>query len=346
MECFLEEDENIDENTLNQYSYGCHCLHIVEGIPYLENPKRFDLGISYYDEVLSFTYMYSEMHSYGNENPSIHFCVIDLPYNNLGLFGLRDKALCVARYIKACGYIPVFDMSRSYKGSYKNGTSDNMWTIFFRQPEKYDMVDIKNSKYVHHVPYFYNGNIQSSIMDSRNPQVKLSFSDGWYNKRVIDTLNSDIPRFLPHPNETLGILARGTDYVKTRYANHAVHATPEQLCAKIDETLEQHPEYKYLYLSTEDKDYCQFFSERYKGKITFTDQRRYSVHEGESLMQMHEREQEKRDAFDLGMEYILSIECLGRCKGLIASGGCSGVTEALRISNGNYLTSVCSIKAL
>lgn len=55
-------------------------------------------------------------------------------------------------------------------------------------------------------------------------------------------------------------------------------------------------------------------------------------------MQMHEREKEKRDAFDLGMEYILSIECLGRCRGLIASGACAGLAEALRISNGNYLT--------
>ena len=130
----------------------------------------------------------------------------------------------------------------------------------------------------------------------------------------------------------------GTDYIKTKYANHAVHATPDQLCAQIDETLKQHQEYKYLYLSTEDKDYCNYFSERYKGKLTFTDQKRYSVREGESLMQMHERETDKRDAFDLGMEYILSIECLGRCRGLVASELCAGVTEALRINDGNYLT--------
>lgn len=116
-------NEGMGNEYLDQYSSGYHCLHIIEGIPHLEDPKRFNLGISYYDEVLSFTYMFSEMHSYGEENPDYHFCIIDMPYNNLGLFGLRDKAICVARYIKACGYIPVFYMAHFYKGSYKNNSS-------------------------------------------------------------------------------------------------------------------------------------------------------------------------------------------------------------------------------
>lgn len=94
----------------------------------------------------------------------------------------------------------MFYMAHFYKGSYKNNSSDDMWTLFFNQPEKYSLEDIKNSKYVHHVPYFYNGNVQSLIMENRNTEIKLSFSDGLYNQRVTDTLGHDIPHFLPHPN--------------------------------------------------------------------------------------------------------------------------------------------------
>lgn len=78
---FWEENENMAEAHLQQYSSGFHCLHIVEGLPHQENPQRYELGIIYYDEVLSFTYMFAKMKSCGEENPDLHFCVIDLPYD-------------------------------------------------------------------------------------------------------------------------------------------------------------------------------------------------------------------------------------------------------------------------
>ena len=338
VDVYLEPEEDIDEGRFDAYCLGFHVLHVTEGIPYKESMKRYELGILYYDEVMPLTYLFSKVTSYGEDNPDTHFCVIDMPYDNLGLMAIRDSAACVARYVKACGYTPVLNMANYYGGPYSNGQGDDMWTKFFCQPEETGMEDIKNCRWVHHVPRFYNGSILTNIMNSRNPKVQLSFPHGMYNEKVMETLRQKGPKFLPHPDETLGILARGTDYAKVRVANHPAHANPEQICEKVDETLREHPEYRYLYLSTEDEDYCAYFAKRYAGKITFTDQKRYRVGKGEMLMQMHEREKEKRDGFELGMEYILSIDCLARCRGLIASGSCTGLGEALRINAGRYQT--------
>ena len=338
VDVYLEPGEEIEKNRFDAYCIGFHVLHIVEGIPYKESMKRYQLGILYYDEVMPLTYLFSSVRSYGEDNPEKHFCVIDMPYDNLGLMAIRDSAACVARYVKACGYIPVMNLADYYGGPYSNRPGDNMWVKFFHQPEGIGIEDIQNCRWVHRVPRFYNGSILTNIMNGRNPAVKLTFSHGMYNERVMETLRLQVPKFLPHPSETLGILARGTDYAKVRVANHPVHANPEQICEKVDETLREHPEYQYLCLSTEDEDYCEYFAKRYTGRITFTDQKRYRVGKGEMLMQLHEKEKVKRDGFELGMEYILSIDCLARCGGLIASGSCTGLEEALRINNGKYRT--------
>lgn len=38
----------------------------------------------------------------------------------------------------------------------------------------------------------------------------------------------------------------------------------------------------------------------------------------------------------MGMDYILSIDLLSKCNSLIASGGCGGLSEAIRQNEGKY----------
>ena len=54
------------------------------------------------------------------------------------------------------------------------------------------------------------------------------------------------------------------------------------------------------------------------------------------LSDLHYRQNEKRDGFNMGMDYILSIDLLSKCNSLIASGGCGGLSEAIRQNEGKY----------
>ena len=50
----------------------------------------------------------------------------------------------------------------------------------------------------------------------------------------------------------------------------------------------------------------------------------------------HKKEGKNRDGFLMGMDYILSIELLAKCRGMIASGSCAGVWEARKRNQGEY----------
>ena len=91
-----------------------------------------------------------------------------------------------------------------------------------------------------------------------------------------------------------------------------------------------------MYMSTEDAGYFEYFKERYGDRIFFTDQERYRTKAGEMLWDMHERKAVRRDGYELGAEYILSINLLSKCKSLLASGACWGVSEALKENGGRY----------
>lgn len=82
-------------------------------------------------------------------------------------------------------------------------------------------------------------------------------------------------RYLKEPEHTLGVLARGTDYVNTHLANHPIHASKEMIGDKIDEMLMADSSLRHIYMSTEDASYYEYFSNRYGDKISFTDQKRY-----------------------------------------------------------------------
>ena len=107
------------------------------------------------------------------------------------------------------------------------------------------------------------------------------------------------------------------------------------ICEKIDSGLKEW-NLEYIYLATEDASYCTYFKERYGDKIFFTDQERFTVPKGKLLGDMHRENKNKREGFLLGAEYILSVTLLSKCNSLIASGGCAGVSEAIKMNEGKY----------
>ena len=148
--------------------------------------------------------------------------------------------------------------------------------------------------------------------------ISLDWKHGVLNNNLIGYIAERKNKYLPYPQRTLGVLARGTDFVNTHLHNHPIHASKEMIADRIDEALRDW-NLDYVYIATEDAVYCEFFKERYGDKVFFTDQQRYVTRQNELLS-----------------EYAASINLLSQCNSLIASGGCGGVDEALRENAGGY----------
>lgn len=337
IECECWYEESLSQERLDQLSYGFKCLHVIFGIPHAEPIDRYNEGIMYYDEVMALTFMFSDYQEFGTDNDDKNFLVLDPYYGNLGLFAILSKIEICARYAKSKGFIPVIRLGRMGNSCfYSDYNGDDVWSKFFNQPEGYSMEEVMNSRHVFFSPAFYNGSIVSMIMDSQCESDDVpDWPDGLYNERVKRCICEKQKAFLPYPEQTLGVLARGTDYVKTHLPNHPIHASLDMICEKIDESLDLW-NLKYIYVSTEDASYCRKLKERYGEKVFFTDQERYEVKDGELLSELHRRQEVKRKGFDMGMDYILSIDLLSKCNSLIASGGCGGLSEAIRQNEGRY----------
>ena len=108
---------------------GYRCLHVIDGLPHQESMDRYNDGIMYYEEVMSFTYMFSDYRSLGNLNPDKKFFVIDGYYNKLGLFTIFSKIVTCAKYVKAKGMVPVVRLTMSGNSFYSDFEGDDIWSF-------------------------------------------------------------------------------------------------------------------------------------------------------------------------------------------------------------------------
>lgn len=338
VECFYEPvltDGRVRE--LNQEN-GLRTLYVMRGLSHAEPLSRYRSGILYFDELMALTYLFCKYRELGTENPDRKFYVVDAYYAGLGLFAIYAKAVSFARYVKSKGMIPVIRLTMCRGSQYSDYDGEDIWSKFFSQPEGYCYDDIKNSRHVYFSPGLYNGSILCHIMDTFSDArgTALSWPLGGRYGDAVKRYIAEKSYFLPHPDETLGVLARGTDFAGAKPKNHPVHATPEMICGKIDATLAERTDLKYIYVSTEDAGYLEYFKARYPDNLCCTDQKRYTTKPGEYLYEMHRDAKEKRNGFLLGAEYILTIHLLSECNSLIASGGCSGLEEALKENERRY----------
>ncbi len=326
----------LTDERFNELSYGMKSLRVIFGMPHAEPMDRYNEGIMYYDEIMSFIFMFADYRQLGELNSDKNFLVIDGYYDNLGLFVIQSKVETVARYAKSKGFIPVINLKMAGTSFYQNNSDDDIWSKFYEQPEGYTLDEVYKSKNVYFVTPFYNGSVQSTLMERMAGNTQLSWVNGVYNTRVKKYIQERLEKYLPAPSKTLGVLARGTDYVNTHLHNHPIHASKEMLCEKINEMFNNDKTLEYIYIATEDAGYCEYFKGIYKDKVSFTDQERFQTKENELLADYHRNEKIKRDGFFLGAEYIASIYLLAHCKSLLASGGCGGLDEARKENGGKY----------
>lgn len=309
-------------------------LHIVENLPQNEDNSRYEEGIMCYDEVMTLTFMFSYVIHPGTRNPGKRFFVIDGRFVMEGIYGIWLKVFTAARYALSKGYIPIFKIVSSDSNIYSDYEYDDIWNKFFYQPEGYTIEEVLESNYLALSPNMNVLNIMRYIMDEVSEGYDLSWPDGIFNEQIKKYIRERKERFLPHPERTLGVLLRGTDYTKTRLTGHAEHATPEMIIEKVAET-ENTWDFDWIYLATEDEEICMKMKKHYGDRLTFTDQERYVIKPGQILQDLHVVKKEG-EGFRLGAEYICAVSLLAQCGSLIASGDCGAYREALRENGGRY----------
>ncbi len=276
----------------------------------------------------------------GSENPDKIFYVIRRPgIEYCGLFSNFILFLGKVEQVLKDGYIPIIDMQSDfniYLARDKVG-KENAWEYYFKQPMGFTIDDIARSRHV--------------IIGSTARNLKLfpwNNADFLYGKTgelpywrelagkymqmsdsARECVEREYQRLFVGEGRILGVLCRGTDYVKSKPSQHKIQPTPEEMYGKIDEIM-QRQRCKKIFLATEDGQIYQRFKQKY-GDIVITNTKQFAKYESGCIGKtLYESRTDTREA---GMEYLVTIMLLSRCDCLCA-GIVSGTGSAILLSKG------------
>ena len=141
--------------------------------------------------------------------------------------------------------------------------------------------------------------------------------------------------------KTLGVLARGTDYVTNDLGADRIHANVDQMIAVIHEWMDEGG-YEKIFLATEDKDNYDRIIAEFPGKVIAVAQERHSISEmkkkNSTLIYEFEKKINSGKAYEDALEdttinYFYALYILSRCDAYLCSGQCNG-WETVRSLNG------------
>ena len=261
-----------------------------------------------------------------NKVLNIKKALYDYEYFNV-CFLNNMVALCVRAVCE--GYIPRIEII--------NSNGENVWEMLFQQPFSdvkttgLKEVVVKQRDYLEVFPSFEEVYSRDRILY-------------WGNAyRLFINFNDDVQQYIDDEIKTviddwkvLGVLCRGTDYIKTRPKGHPVQPDIQMFISKTKEFFEKGGYHK-IYLATEDSRYDKAFRE-YFGEILLINKRQYYdnyyLSQNISLIKDVHFERDN-DEYLKGLEYLSSLQILSHCQGLVA-GNCSGTQAAVFWNNGAY----------
>ena len=211
-----------------------------------------------------------------------------------------------------------------------NGTC-NAWEYYFEQPCKYSLDEVYHSQYV-----ILSGwkicpstpRKEHTINDAALYQAMKKIP---VKKYIRDIANNKIKT--DNIKDMIGVLIRGTDYIKLKPNGHSIPPTPQQTAEKLDEFLEKYGKSK-VFLATEDADIYNYFVQRYGDMIYTSDNHENLLlnYSGDYI----ENEIASMDKYKFGLDYIVKMICLSECKCLISS-RTAGSDFARLLNHGRYL---------
>ena len=229
------------------------------------------------------------------------------------------------------GFIPLIHI---------NEENDNLfsWSWYFKQPlEDYtqgvalESIRVLDRNSVEFSPqWFYSqkGEEFSRWRFVYQTFVKLNKE----TKEYIDSESNEVGNL----DNVLGILMRGTDYISIKPQGHPVQPEMEEVLQKVHEVLERNPQYKAVYVATDDERYINIIRSELGDEKILSNNRVYydkNYVQGEVIGTVHfDRE---NDNYLKGLEYLSSMVLLSKCDSLIA-GNCGGTKFALLYAPTNY----------
>ncbi|SKB93038.1 hypothetical protein SAMN06296386_10999 [Lachnospiraceae bacterium] len=175
--------------------------------------------------------------------------------------------------------------------------------------------------------YQFPANFDESILDDKFAGEMREYADAVLDGR-----------------KTLGVLARGTDYMTNSLGADRVHARGEQMIPVIREWMEEGG-YEKIFLATEDQDNFDLMKSAFPGKIIAISQKRMSVSDlkkkGTSLISEFEQKSNEGQAYadaleDTTVNYFYALYILARCDAFLCSGQCNGWDTVRSLKNGKF----------
>jgi len=244
----------------------------------------------------------------GDGDPNIVYYVIRPNEKTQGLISLYFDCCRKIKWAKDNGYKPYIDMEH-YKTQYNvdysvNGTN-NAWEYYFVQPWGVTKEMINKARNVVLDGWISNGKY-ISYGDIYSTNYNFVCDDMW---KMAQELYSQIIG----PKKCLGVLARGTDYIKVKPKNHPIQPNIEEFFEQIDSMLNVDEELQIIFLATEDRFIYEQFNEKYADLIVtspgeYIDSRNIADYISNYI---------KNDGYIRGKDYLLRLLVLSMCKSFV-----------------------------
>lgn len=273
-----------------------------------------------------------------NKHDKGKYWVIKPNNPDTGLFSYFNLFLPQILMAETLGCIPVIDM-QSRKNTYLEAEQVgkvNAWEFFFNQPKGVGLNEIQIEKIADKKctpfrpgPYsgraFYDDLYGDKTFWRKFVSKEIKVRDS-LRKQTEDWWNNAFSK-----NErVLGVLCRGTDYLRLKPTGHAKQPEPMQCVEKTKELMREW-NCNRVYLSTEDKDILALFQRELPETITFFEKEYVKDSGNGYVTQVHFNRTE--DARKQGEEYLTQILILSKCTCLLA-GPCGGTIGAELFTRG------------
>lgn len=274
----------------------------------------------------------------GLRHPDKQFYIIRRSGMKLGLFSFFNTHLARIDYAVKNGMIPVVDM-QNFRNSYQDDGEYalvNAWEKYFRQPMEYSLKDAYAARKIilsdSGIPLDAPNDTMNFFADVDGKMTYWRTVCKKYIRlqpHVEEALKKEYAHLFSKKDKVLGILARGTDYVKLRPSGHPIQPTVERLLEKAKEVMQERDCNK-LFLATEDKDIADAFMKEFGDKCV-TNSQEYVEYKGGYLSDI--KGEKKNDIYIRGLNYLITILILAKCNCIVA-GRTSGTVGAALLSDG------------
>lgn len=253
-----------------------------------------------------------------------------------GLFSYFITAMGGINYCIENNLKPVVDMNYG-NNMYKIKDEDNSWEFFFEQPYPLQLKDIDDYDTAMIVKCEEIDKRPKLDMDFFTNEIAVDYWRKFTRKYIHLSQTAKLyykifeKEYLPEEirRQTIGVLARGTDYTNLKPLGHPVQPTFEELRDKTIELMDRNA-CQYIFLVTEDLAMQSRFEEQFEKQIIIPKTKRFSDTGSKYLAEIKVVDEELlKNAYD----YLSSIILLSKCKCLVA-GRTSGTVGAYIFSEG------------